>query len=95
MTKQIKETYIHEHKGIKVGITIDYRQKKISLIDTETLKQKHWLFNERSLEYMEGWVNVLNAMQVAIAGARLKLKGYVDEATEARVDIMVEIEAGR
>ena len=91
MTKQIKETYIHEHAGIEVGVKINYQKKKISLVDTENFKVKHWIFPPSNLEYMEGWINVLNAMQVAIAGAEIKLKVYLDEETEARVEMMMDI----
>lgn len=95
MTKQIKETYIHEIDGIEVGIKINYQKRKISLVDTENFKVKHWIFPPSGLEYMEGWVNVLNAMQVVISGARLKLKVYLDDEVAERVDKVCELQEAK
>lgn len=91
MTKQIKETYIYELKGKKIGVTIDYRQKQISLVEPDTLKRKNWLFAERGVKYINGWLNVLEAIESAITDAKERLEKYIEEEEEEKLKRIVVV----
>lgn len=64
-----------EHKGIKVSIKIDYDKGEASLVDPlDNYKGKQWLFSQRGLEYMNGWLNIMEAMQVAVKECKKELE---------------------
>ena len=70
MTKNL-EIITYEFKGIKVTVKIDYDNGLISLVQNENgeYKNKTWKFAKRSLSYMQGWKNILGAMEYAIKEA--------------------------
>lgn len=76
----VEKVYIHG--DIKVGVRIDYRQKRITLTDQDGNGRKQWVFAERGVEYMEGWRQILAAMEYAITAAEAELRQYI-EAEEA------------
>ena len=88
---KIKETVEFIHKDIKVYVKIDYINNKISLVEPKwnllswKFQRKQWLFNERWVEYMKGWLNILDAQKYAIEEAK---KLY--EAELARVSKFTE-----
>lgn len=63
--------------GIGVTVKIDFDKKTISLVDDQ-FKPKNWKFSDRTIDYMQGWKNILTAIEMAI-----------DEASE---DLTIEIE---
>lgn len=69
-----------EHKGIKVSIKIDYDKGEASLVDAlDNYKGKQWLFTKRGLEYMNGWQDILEAMQVAVKECKKELESNLGE----------------
>lgn len=82
---EIKE---YDYNGIKVLVKINYIHNKVSLVESqnfENFNSKKWLFAERGVEYMIGWVNILEAMKYAIKEAE---KDYLAEL--ARVSAFKE-----
>lgn len=68
-----------EHKGIKVTIKIDYDRGTASLVEENGItdfpwRNKMWVFADRGLEYMNGWQNILEAMQVAVKECKKELE---------------------
>lgn len=61
------------HKEVSVRIRIDYDAGTASLLDCENNK-KHWVFAERGLEYMQGWLNVVEAMSEAVKQCKKDLE---------------------
>lgn len=57
-----------EHKGVKVTIKTDYDKGEVSLLENAMggYAKKKWCFAERGLEYMNGWLNVIDAMRHAV-----------------------------
>ena len=80
-----------EHKGIKVTIKIDYDKGTVSLMEfeNESWKRKKWIFADRGLEYMNGWQNVLEAMQVAVAECKKELEKDLAEKTKFKEDLVI------
>lgn len=64
-----KEVKTYSHKGVNVCVEIDYDLGTISLLDTATKQPKKWLFTGREVNFMPGWLNILEAMKLAIEQA--------------------------
>lgn len=81
------ETYIHA--GVAVTVSIDYDNGHISLVDQEKgsmpvrYKGKQWIFANRTIEYMQGWQNIFDAMKLAVAEATKKLEKHQEEREKA------------
>lgn len=77
---------------VAVAVRIDFKQKHISLIDTKTNGAKQWVFGKRELEYMQGWLNILEAMKQAIIAAEKELKEYVEKEEARAIHYRLEIQ---
>lgn len=70
--------------GVDVVVQIDYDNGNISLVEAEKgsmpvrYKGKQWVFANRSIEYMAGWTNILDAMKYAIEEAEKSLQKHQD-----------------
>lgn len=86
------EVIKYEHKGIEIYVKIDYLKGHISLVDhTRAWQGKEWKFTERSIEYMQGWKNILEAMKMAVEFAEAKLRMRQDKAEEELNNLMIDI----
>ena len=87
-----------EHKDIKVLVKIDYTQQIVSLVEIQenssptAYKPKDWRFHNREIDYLDGWLVILEAMAVAIKTAKKDLKEYLDEQSAKAVDLLAAIE---
>lgn len=89
MKQQLEITTITTN-GINVNVKIDYANKKISLVEGSKngYKKKNWLFAEREVGYMKGWVAILGAIEEAISYGNQKLRKFIDEE-ERKEEIQV------
>lgn len=84
-----------EHKGIEVVVKIDFDAGTASLVEAQkgsmptVYGQKQWVFANRGLEYMQGWLNILEAMTVAVKECRKDLEWKLAEDSKFRNDIEV------
>ncbi len=80
--------------GTTLYVKIDFANNKVSLVDKNGANTK-FLFAERGLEYMNGWLNILGAMRYAVKDARDQLeqwqKARDDEKQKQIIDIMVAL----
>lgn len=80
--------------GTTIRVKIDFEHNKVSLVDNQNANNK-FLFAERGLEYMNGWLNILGAMRYAIREARDELQAWQDakkdKETKQIIDIMVAL----
>lgn len=80
--------------GTTIRVKIDFEKNKVSLVDQNNDKT-NFIFAERGLKYMNGWVNILGAMQYAIRAARDELEAWQkeqeDKKTEQIIDIMLAL----
>lgn len=71
------EVYGHYYKGIEVSVKIDYSLEEVSLMDNRNINSaKQWVFQKRTVEYMNGWLLILEAMSDAVRVAKQKLLDY-------------------
>ncbi len=90
MIKKQSETIVHTHKGIEVTVSIDYARNNVSLVD-QTGVCKKWAFGDRSLEYMQGWLDIIEAMEMAVRYAKTQLEQYQREKEKANEKLMIKI----
>lgn len=80
MIEKMRETYIFTHKEIEVCVVVNYVDNEVSLVEKDDpTTGKQWLFKRRGYEYMNGWLNILEAMQEAIKDAKKRLEEYREE----------------
>lgn len=78
--KKLTETRIHTFNDIDIAVRINYRENKISIVDHKNgCRDKTFLFADRGVEFMNGWLNILEAMKNAVKEAK---KDYEAELAE-------------
>jgi len=69
--------------GIKITVELNYRTKTISLVEwdpqDETYDPKRWLFAGREAKYMQGWLNILEAMKTVITECKAIMQAANDK----------------
>ena len=95
-TRKIKDTYEFIYKGISVYVKVDYLNNLISLVEPWKLEQgkfqkKNWIFADRGVEYMQDWLNILEAMAWAIEDAKEKYEANLAEESKFKEDKIVEV----
>lgn len=70
MIKNIEVKTI-DHKGVKVIIEINHDRGHASIVEIvneahNATKPKTWVFSNRGLEYMNGWLIIIEAMKIAV-----------------------------
>jgi hypothetical protein len=84
-----------EHKGVKVTIRIDYDKGTASLMERSLRGDwvaKNWLFQDRGLEYMNGWQDILEAMKMAVAECKKELEKDLAEKTKFSKKFIKDVE---
>ena len=90
--KKIHETYTFVHKKIEVDVSIHYLDNKISLIDArDQLDHKKWVFANRGVEYMNGWLTILEAMSMAVKDAKKRYEAELAEQSAFRGKVVVVV----
>lgn len=69
---------VYTYNGVGITVEIDYVKKTVSIVDKDG-KAKNWKFAERTPDYLNGWRNILDAMDKAIADIKVEMDA-VDEA---------------
>lgn len=82
----IHEVIKYTHKDIDIYVKINHIKGEVSLVEIKgrsmnDVKNKGWLFVDRSLEYMNGWQNILDAMKYAIGEATKILEKDLAESS--------------
>lgn len=78
--------------NVEIYVRINYRKKTISLIDNDGKGiGKRFLFANRQIEYITGWINVLKAMEFAMGEAKELLDEYIDTENKERENSIIEL----
>lgn len=86
-----------EHKGINVIVKIDYDAGTISLVERQpnsspaVYAPKQWVFKNREVGYMQGWIDILEAMTFAVADAKADLDKFQKAKEKRKDDIIKDI----
>lgn len=67
--------------GISVVVELDFVNETISLVEKDGSK-KLWDFTGRGVQYMNGWRNIMRAMEHATAEAQKEMQAHIDGKLE-------------
>lgn len=97
MQEKVIEVYGFTHKDITVTVKIDYKRNEISLLESYDGNSgaKKYVFAGRGVEYMQGWLNILEAMQEAIKDAKKRYEAELAERSKFREDLEIKVYIGK
>lgn len=81
-----------EWKGVKVTLKIDYDNGTVSFVERGggygggDFVKKQYIFANRGLEYMNGWLNIIDAMRHATEEAKKLLEHDLAEKSAFKVN---------
>lgn len=92
-TEKVVEIYGFTHKEVTVTVKIDYKFNEISLLEgfNGNGGGKKWYFAGRGVEYMQGWLNILEAMQEAIKDAKKRYEAELAERSAFKESYVGEL----
>lgn len=90
-TKKGVEIYTFTHKKIDITVKIDYKLNEITLLENIYQGAKKYIFAHRGVEYMQGWLNVLEAMQEAIKDAKKRYEAELAEQSAFKDSFIGEL----
>ena len=94
---KFKETLEYDIDGIKVYIKIDYFNNRIDIVEPIDIrngefKKKEYCFIGRGVEYMNGWLNILEATKIAIKDAKAKYEANLAEESKFKNELIANVE---
>jgi hypothetical protein len=78
MNKDLFIRRVYTSYGIGVVVELDFVNETISLVEKDGSK-KLWDFTGRGPEYLNGWRNIMHAMEYATAEAQKEMQAHIDE----------------
>jgi len=87
--KKIEETVEFNFNDIKVFVKIDYLNNRIDIVEPVNVFEssftlKKYVFAGRGVEYMNGWLNILEAIKLSIKEAKLMYEKNLAEESKFR-----------
>lgn len=80
------------NKSITLRFKIDYDTGKASLLDSQNC-EKRFLFAGRGLEYMNGWLDIIETMKRAVLEIKRELELDLAEKSKFKQQDIEEMEA--
>lgn len=86
----------YTYKRINVLVKIDFLDKTVSLVERDDnveagFKPKEWLFADRTKDYLNGWLIILQAVEYAISEAKKELELAEERDTDKLLAVFVEL----
>ncbi len=76
--KTLQEIVTVTTNNIGITVKIDYQKNRISVIEpNQNYNSKKFIFAERGIEYINGWLNILDAIKEAIKFANDKMEKHL------------------
>lgn len=79
--------------GTTLLVELDRRTQKASFVQWDDQKQKYvptnFKFAGRKIQYMNGWHNILSAMQYVTVEAKKQMQAWKDESAEEFLDVLM------
>ena len=93
--RKLKETYCYTHENnISIYIKIDYYNNQIDIVEPTGnpghFKKKEFVFVGRGVEYMNSWVNILEATQEAVKDAKKRYEEELEVTSRFRVNDIIK-----
>ena len=77
----------YKYGDISIQVKIDFEENEITILDGKR-NPKQWIFSKRGLAFMQGWLNILEAMKYAVTEAGKELEAYQVEKAEERGEVL-------
>jgi len=77
---------VYTSYGISIVVELDFVKKTVSLTEKDGSKKK-WDFSERTPEYLNGWRNIMRAMEYAVEQAQAEMKAFTDKELDEFVEL--------
>lgn len=86
------EIKTYEFNGYDVTIKMDYQNYTLSIVDPlDGYKRKCYVFAERPLDFMDNWVNILDAIKQSVEAAQAEMTEYRKAKQKENEDTAGEI----
>lgn len=85
---------VYKKHGIAVVVDIDFENNRVSLMErtgSGEYRPKSWVFQDRSNDYMGGWIRIFKAMEYAVTEASKELAKALDKKEQEQLHNIVEI----
>lgn len=94
MSKNLLEVREYNFKdGTTLTIELDRRSKTMSFVQYDgsqrRYKPQEFIFTGRQASYMNGWLNILNAMQYVIKDCKETMESWDEEETEKLIALLM------
>lgn len=82
---------VYSKHGINIVVELDFIKKTVSLTEKDG-KAKNWLFAGRTVEYMNGWLAILKAMEYAVAECKKELEAIEEQEHQDFIEMYVALD---
>ena len=89
---KLQEIKTVEHKGISIAVKVDYVEGTASFVEVNragSYPPKQFIFSNRTLDYMNGWLDILSAMQEAVKVCKADLEKDLAEKSRIKEEAIV------
>ena len=86
--------------GTIVYVRIDFAKNQVSFLESPDLKNgkyeyKKWLFAERGDRYLNGWRNIIGAIDHIIQESQKEMQAYQDKKAKDKEDLLLAVMLNR
>lgn len=82
---------VYTKQGINIVVEMDFVKKTVSLTEKDG-NFKKWVFADRTPEYMNGWLAILRAMELAVTEAKKEMDAITEKEHEDFVKMFYELD---
>ncbi len=79
------------HNRVRIDYIVDFQEKTISIVDSNR-NNKEFVFVGRGPEYVQGWLNILDAIKIAIEEGERLLKEQSDKDLMDVIDLVMDLD---
>lgn len=88
--RKLTQVKTYTFNDIDVTVKIDFYNNQISLVNSLNYQPKQYVFVERGVEFMNGWLNILEAMKSAIKEAKKEYEHELAETSKFKEESIVK-----
>lgn len=94
--KNLLEIREYKFEGCTILIKLDRQTKKASFVEWDSevneYTDKDWYFSGRELEFMNGWLNILNCMKYVIEDVKKEMESWDEEETDQLIKLFAALD---
>lgn len=82
---------VYTKAGISIVVELDFVKKTVSFTEKDG-EAKKWLFQERTPEYMHGWIMIFEAMKYAATQAKKEMDAITEKEHQKFVEMYMALD---